>query len=137
MILLDTNVVVWLFNGDPQLGFGSRNLIEQARADEGISFSAITAWEISMLVEKGRLSLGRDTIGWIEAALAAPGMSLAEISPAIAIKAGQLPRTIHGDPADRLIIATAQAGESRLLTTDRKILAYADQGHVQAIDARL
>ena len=90
-----------------------------------------------MLVEKGRLNLGQDTLRWIAKALAATGVSLTPISPAIAIKAGQLPRAIHGDPADRLIIATAQAFESRLLTTDRKILDYADHGHVQASDARL
>lgn len=90
-----------------------------------------------MLVEKGRLNLGRDTLRWIEAALASPGVSLTPISAAIAVKAGKLPRSVPGDPADRLIIATAQALESRLLTSDRKILAYAAQGHVEAIDARL
>lgn len=137
MILLDTNVAVWLFNGDPELGRESRDLIEEARADQGISLSAITLWEISMLVEKGRLNLGQDTLRWIEAALASPGVSLTPISAAIAVKAGKLPRSVHGDPADRLIIATAQALESRLLTSDRKILAYAGQGHVEAIDARL
>ena len=61
---------------------------------------------------------------------------LEPISPSIAIDAGQLPGGIHGDPADRIIIATSRHLGCPLLTTDRKILAYAAIGHLKAIDAR-
>lgn len=136
MILLDTNVVVWLFQADPNLASGNRRRIESERAAEGVFISGITCWEISMLVEKGRLILGRDPLDWIEAALAEPGVHLAPISPEIGVEAGRLPASIHGDPADRIIIATARHMGCPLLTTDRKILAYAAIGHLEAIDAR-
>ncbi len=90
-----------------------------------------------MLTEKGRISLGMDVLNWMETVLAQPGIRLEQVSPAIAIDAGRLPGNIHGDPADRLIVATARHLVCPVLTTDRKILAYADQGHVQAMEARL
>lgn len=136
MILLDTNVAVWLFQADPQLAPTGRRRIERERSAEGVCISAITCWELSMLVDKGRLVLGRDPLDWIEAALAEPGVHLAPISPDIGVEAGRLPPGIHGDPADRIIVATARHLGCPLLTTDRKIIAYAKTGHVQAIDAR-
>lgn len=135
-MLLDTNVAVWLFQADLNLASGNRRRIESERAAEGVFISAITCWEISMLVEKDRLVLGRDPLDWIESALAEPGVHLAPISPAIGVEAGRLPAGIHGDPADRIIIATARHMGCPLLTTDRKILAYAALGHLEAIDAR-
>lgn len=89
-----------------------------------------------MLVDKGKLSLGRAVVGWFEAVLATPGFSLADLTVAIGADAGSLPGDIHGDPADRLIVATARALGSPILTADRKILDYAATGHVQAINAR-
>lgn len=136
MILLDTNVAVWLFQADPNLASGNRRRIENERAAEGVFISGITCWEISMLVEKGRLILGRDPLDWIESVLAEPGVHLAPVSPAIGVEAGRLPAGMHGDPADRIIIATARHMGCPLLTTDRKILAYASVGHLEAIDAR-
>jgi PIN domain nuclease of toxin-antitoxin system len=136
LILLDTNVAVWLFQADPQLAPTGRRRIERERSAEGVCISAITCWEVSMLVEKGRLILGRDPLDWIETALAEPGVHLAPLNPAIGIDAGRLPAGIHGDPADRLLIATARHLACPLLTTDRKILTYAAAGHLKAIDAR-
>ena len=137
MILLDTNVLVWLIMGDTRLKPERRALIEDARVEEGVRVSAITAWEISMLVDKGRLDLRREVSKWIEAVFSAPGVRIASISPAIAVDAGRLPGAIHGDPADRLIIATARELGCPLLTSDKRILAYAAAGHVSVIDARL
>ena len=135
MILLDTQVLVWLFMDDPRLGKKSERLIERSRARGEACISAITPWELSMLVDKGRLDLGRDTLAWISAAMAAPGVRLMPITPEIAVAAGRLPRGIHGDPADRLIVATARELSCPLLTSDRRIIDYAGQGHLQAIDA--
>jgi PIN domain nuclease of toxin-antitoxin system len=136
LILLDTNIVVWLFQADPRLGAAFRARIEKERSIDGVCLSAITPWEISMLVEKGRLTLGRDPLDWIGAALSATGVRLVPIDPAIAVDAGRLPGKIHGDPADRILIATARCLSCPMLTTDQKILAYAAQGHLQAVDTR-
>lgn len=136
MILLDTNVFVWLGAGADSLGPKSRAWIERARDADGVGICAITPWEISMLVERRKISLNQDTLVWMEAALAQPGIHLLPLSPAIAVDAGRLPGSLHGDPGDRLIIATARNRACPLLTTDRKILAYAAEGHVQATNAR-
>jgi len=133
MILLDTVALIWATMDDPRLGKESRSWIERETA---ISVSAITPWEVTMLAQKGRISLNQEPLAWIEAILAVPQVRLAPIEPSIAVDAGRLPGAIHGDPADRLIIATARALSCPLLTSDRRILDYSRQGHVEAFDAR-
>ena len=134
MILLDTHVLVWFMQGDPCLGAKAKKRIEAARHGEGVRVSAITPWEISMLAAKGRLTLGRPTGEWIRSALATDGIEIAPLDPAIAVEAGEL-ASLHGDPADRIIAATAHHHDAVLMTADRPVLAYAAKGHVQAIDA--
>ena len=80
--------------------------------------------------------LSRAVAPWFEGVLATQGYRLADLTTAIGADAGTLPGGIHGDPADRIIIATARAFGCPVLTADRKILAYATVGHLQAIDAR-
>ncbi len=137
MIVLDTHVLIWALHGDTQLGAGAREIIDREGGLGEALVSAITPWEIAMLVEKGRLALGRDAASWFEAALSLPGLVLAPLLPAIAVDSVRLPGAFHADPADRLIIATARHTGAVLLTADRAILDYAAAGHVTAIDARL
>ena len=134
LILLDTVTLIWFTLGDRRFGSQSLALLE---GDNDFSISAISPWEAAMLVMRGRVDLGKDPRAWIEGILADARMNLVPISPEIAVAAGLLPRTIHGDPADRLIMATAQKLACPILTPDEKLLAYAEEGHVQAIDARL
>jgi PIN domain nuclease of toxin-antitoxin system len=136
VILLDTHVLIWAVEQDPRLGQQATLEINAAAQDGGLRVSAITPWEIAMLVTKDRLALSRETSSWFRTVLSQPGLALVPIEPEIAIHAGQLPRFIHGDPADRLIIATAAILGCPLMTVDRAILAYAKAGHLQAIDAR-
>ena len=88
-----------------------------------------------MLVDKNRLDLGQDVLRWVSAALSAPGMSLAPISAEIAVEAGRLTGGIHGDPADRLIVATARALACPLMTSDARLLDYGRAGHIETLDA--
>ena len=136
MILLDTHVLIWFLQADPSLGREARHRIEQEQRNEGIQISAITPWEIAMLIAKRRLSLGRSTSVWVSKALGTQGVGLAPLDPAIAIEAGELVG-LHGDPADRIIIATARHHDWPLVTSDRTILTYAAAGHLRAIDARI
>lgn len=99
--------------------------------------SVISFWEIAMLVDKNRLALHDGLTIWATEVLERPGVRLAQIDPATALDAGSLPGDIHGDPADRIIVATARALGCPLLTSDERILAYAEAGHVSAVDARL
>ena len=135
MIVLDTHALVWAVNGDARLGRNTRDLIREASRTGRVAISAITPWEIALLVEKGRLGLANETHTWIEATLALPGIYLAPIEPAIAIDSVRLPGEFHADPADRLIIATARHHNAPLVTADRAILAYAASGPVEALDA--
>ena len=83
-----------------------------------------------MLEDKGRLTLTADCESWVREALAAPGVRLAEITPHIAISSTRLPGVFHGDPADRLLIATARESAATLLTADQAILQYGSAGYV-------
>lgn len=133
MILLDTITLVWAAMDDPALGKRSRALVNR---ETDLRVCPITFWEIGMLIDKDRLDLGENPSIWIERVLTEAQIGVPPIEPAIGIDAGRLPGTIHGDPADRLIVATARALDCPLLTPDEKILAYAKSGHLQVIDAR-
>ena len=88
-----------------------------------------------MLVEKKRFLIAQPLQVWIDTALSQPGIGLAAVTPPIAVDAGLL-SGIHGDPADRILIATARALGCPLMTADERILAYAEKGHLKATDAR-
>lgn len=135
MILLDTHVLVWLVEDDGRLGPGARSEIERTRDAEGLGVSAITPWEIAMLVAKGRLHLALEVGIWVDRVLSLPGIDLLLIEPAIAVDSVRLPGVFHADPADRLIVATARHWPATLLTADEAILRYAADGHFDAIDA--
>lgn len=135
MILLDTQALIWLIEGNVRLGDAARARIERERAGDGAVIPAIAVWEAAMLVDKGKLVLSRPVAGWFDVVLATPGFWRAELTVAIGADAGSLPGAIHGDPADRIMIATARELGCPLMTADRKILDYANAGYVQAIDA--
>ncbi len=135
MIVLDTHALIRVVNDDPRLGSTARTVIDDTVRAEFVLVSAITAWEIALLAEKGRLHLGREVGAWIQTALALPGVRLAPIEPEIAVDSVRLPGSFHADPADRLIVATARHWDAPLLTADDAILDYGTRGHVRAADA--
>ena len=132
-LLLDTHALVWLVEGDAQLAAAAQRAITAAPA---IWISAITPWEIGMLVAKGRLTLAKDVQEWIDEVLALTGLRLAPLSPAIAIASSRLPGELHGDPADRLIAATARHLDVTLVTADAKLLDYGAAGYLKVLAAR-
>lgn len=134
-ILVDTHVLIWGLDDDKRLGPVARATLEAAKSGRGIYVSAITPWEIAMLAHKGRLTLNREVGAWILGAMSLPGIVLAPIEPAIAVDSVRLPGQLHGDPADRFIIATARNAGLSLLTADQAILEYGAQGHVMVMDA--
>ena len=135
-LVLDTHVLVWLLDGDRRLGPTSRELIAEASTGTDVTFSAISAWEIAMLVSKRRLALDRDVLAWLDAARRLPGVRMAPLSVDVSVDSTRLPGDLHGDPADRLIVATARRADATLVTADRALLAYGRAGHVQVAAAR-
>jgi PIN domain nuclease of toxin-antitoxin system len=121
VILLDTHAVVWLAT-DQGLGKQSRRMADKALADDSLAVSAITFWELTMLVAKGRLRALRSPTEQRNKLLAA-GICELPLTGEIAILAGEL-ENIHGDPADRIIAATAIAHDATLMTADENLLRW-------------
>ena len=100
---------------------------------EAIFVSPITAWEIGLLAARGRISLPISPSKWFGRLLEAPGLRLAAMAPDLLIASSSLPGTPPNDPADRIILTTAREHLYRVVTRDRLILGYAEQGHCRAL----
>jgi len=135
LLLLDTHVLVWLFEGNRKLGPASRSAIQGSADEDGVLVSAITPWEIGLLVSKGRLQLGTDVMEWIRRVLAKPGVRRAPLEPEIAVACTRLPFEMHADPADRILVATARHLGATLVTADGQLLELAKEGHFRGMDA--
>ena len=136
-VLLDTCAVIWLANGD-QLAAGARAAIVRAGLAGGVYVSPVSAWEIGMLSrpKPGRpaaLQFRPDPKTWFARLMAGPGLKEAAFTPDIAIDASTLPGDLHGDPGDRLIIATARHLGLPIVTRDTKIIAYSKTRFVTVI----
>lgn len=131
-ILLDTCALIWLAEGSP-LASGAEAALQEVQSTGGaLVVSPITAWEIGMLVTKGRLALTMPPLTWFQAVLDT-GVELAVMTPAILIASSSLPGPPLRDPADRIIAATARAEGYRLMTRDRPLLDFAASGQAVAI----
>jgi PIN domain nuclease of toxin-antitoxin system len=113
-------------------------IIDHAAVTDGVFISPISAWEIGMLC---RPRIGRppavqftpDARAWFAQVLAGSGVRLAPLTPEIAIDSSYLPGALHGDPADRFIVATARHLDIPLVTRDRRLLAYGAEGYARVI----
>jgi PIN domain nuclease of toxin-antitoxin system len=129
LILLDTHVLLWLVLGDKRLKAPVRRLIAGA---EEVGVSAVTFWEVATLIRHGRLRAAGPAGGW-RAAVLSLGIADVPIDGEIAWRAGAMDHS-HGDPADRLIMATAMARSAKLITADREILRHRED--LLLVDAR-
>ncbi|HVV45238.1 MAG TPA: type II toxin-antitoxin system VapC family toxin [Bryobacteraceae bacterium] len=130
-LLIDTHCWIWYVAATRErLTDQNVHLIREAAASGRLLVSAISVWEIAMLESKNRIQLQKPCGQWAEQALTMPGLSLAPLSPAIAIESNYLPGDFHGDPADRIIVATARVMGARLLTSDKDIRAYGRHGYL-------
>ena len=132
MALLDTHALVWLLDGNERLGEKSRTLIQQSAQADSLYVSAITPWEIAMLVSKGRLTLVQEIGEWLRIAISMPGIRMAPLSIDVSVGSTRLPGAFHSDPADRIIVATARHLGAILVTEDKLILDYGKAGHVKS-----
>ncbi len=118
MILLDTHAWLWWCADRKKL---PKSLVKRLEKEKELLVSAISTWEICMLVQKGRLSLTAEPRTAIRALSTAPKVRVVDITDAIATEAALMPSTFHGDPADRFIVATALDLRARLVTKDERI----------------
>ena len=131
MIVLDTNALLWLRTGQSSLGNVSRRRIDAAFREDELSVSAISFWEVALLQAGGRIEFPEEVDSW-RLELLGQGLKEIPVDGDVGIRAVQL-RDFHADPADRIIVATAQAGHM-LITADQKILEW--QGSLRKLDAR-
>ena len=134
LILLDTHIWIWLMSGvtkalSPQL----RTLIEKHTPAQEIRVSAISVWEVALLVSKNKIEFFEGLEEWVYKGIHAPGILSSNVTPEIALKSGLLPSDFHGDPADRILMATAIDLGATLITADKEILSYAQKHNLPAM----
>jgi PIN domain nuclease of toxin-antitoxin system len=122
LIVLDTHAWVWWALEPKRLSRRARKTIEQA---ETLGVSAISAWEVALLVLRGHLELDLDLRTWIARALAIERVETLPLDPDVAVDAALLvERGFHRDPVDRIVYATARALGAPLVTKDRRIRGF-------------
>ena len=130
-LLLDTHYWIWLQSGETtRFTPAILKAIVHASATGSLLLSVISVWELGMLEAKRRIHLHMPCEQWVAEALATPGLTVAPLTPEIALESTRLPDSFNGDPADRIIVATARRHRARLLTKDRTLVAYARRGHL-------
>jgi PIN domain nuclease of toxin-antitoxin system len=130
VILLDTHAAIWILRDDPALGRRARNAAVAALEEGQLAVSAISFWEIALLIEKGRLR-SLDDPGETRREMLRAGILEMPLTGEIAILAVGL--NLHSDPADRFIAATAIAHDATLMTADETLLGW--RSRVKRIDA--
>lgn len=125
MIVLDTHTLIWWVDGSAQLSASAKRLINKTLKDGGeVIVSSMSAWEIAMLISRGRLVLSMDVDSWLDEVARIDGVRFIPVDNEIGVKSTQLPGAFHKDPADRMIVATARKLSVPLVTADDKIQQY-------------
>ncbi len=122
MTVLDTHAWIWLLADPGRLPDGARHHIDKEMEDtRRLVVSAISVWEVAMLVARGRLELTLDVESWVRHAEALPFLEFMPVDNAVALRAVSLDGSLHKDPADRIIVATAQTLGACLVSGDRRL----------------
>lgn len=119
--LLDTNVWLRVFGPIELLSPKVRKLVASTRP---LHLASISLWEVVMAVDRGRVDLRMTTGQWFRIALPEHRIRILHLTPEIALEVERLADRMHGDPADRIIAATANVHRMTLLTSDKTLLAF-------------
>lgn len=133
-LLWDTHAAIWIYSKMPISQAAVDALAAAHRASISSYISPITAWEVGMLASRGRLQLLIRPERWFANLFEIPGVRLADLSPDLLIASSYLPGKPPNDPADRIIAATARDLGATLITRDRALLQYGEQGHVNVVE---
>lgn len=120
-VLLDTHIWLWWLTPDSPLTRSERDALDALADRRDLVVSAVSLWEAQMLHSKGRFALGMAFPDWIEQAASGDIVSIAPLDVAVVVALDGLPRAFHGDPADRVIVATARSRDLPVATRDRRI----------------
>ena len=121
MVLLDTCVMIFDALAPEQLSKKALAELERGRKSGSLACSDISLWEIAMLMSKGRVKAAMPPKDFLADVVAANRLRVLPISPEIAFQAASNADFTHGDPADRIIAATAMHNKAQLLTCDNRL----------------
>lgn len=121
-VLIDTHVWIWWVTGQAELSATCRGKLDRlAKKGRAPFLSAISLWEAQMLFQKGRLDLEIDFDLWLASASDPEVVRVLPLDVSVIMAVNSLPGRFHGDPADRLIVATAIAHSLPMMTDDKAI----------------
>jgi PIN domain nuclease of toxin-antitoxin system len=120
-VLLDTHFWVWWLTPASPLSVAERGALDQLAEQRKLAISAISLWEVQMLHAKGRLELPVSVAEWLGQAAAEDLVALLPFDVDVVLALDALPAAFHGDPADRVIVATARSLGMPLATRDAAI----------------
>ena len=129
VIVIDTHVLVWWLSDRSRLSKEASRAVEDALAGDGVAASSISAWEVALLVDKGKLDLSMDLFQWLKVADEIVNFRFVPVDHILAARSVTM-RDFHPDPADRIIVSLARSLGAPLVTADEKIRRYP---HVRTI----
>lgn len=131
--LLDTCAAIWMAKQEPWAPDAVAYLARCRAVGVPAFISSVTAWEMAMLMSKGRVRETKEAGLWFSELLRKGDFVERAVTTEIFISSCVLPEPLHKDPFDRILIATAREHDLTIITRDRAILAYGAAGHVRTL----
>jgi len=132
-LLLDTCAALWLAADAPMAERAVQAISSATQAGVAVQISPVTAWEIGLMARKGRFRSSLSPQRWFQRLAGLPGLAMCGLDADILMASSFLPGELHGDPADRMMAATARELGFTLVTRDQALLDYAAAGHLSAL----
>jgi PIN domain nuclease of toxin-antitoxin system len=121
MIVLDTHAWIWFVDDPSKLSRKLLDAVDVSIENQNLYISSISVWEVMLLVSKNRLRFAVPVESWLERCEKTGLFSFIPVDNAISKLSVNM--SLHGDPADRFIAATAVHLGARLATKDKKLRA--------------
>lgn len=132
-ILLDTCAAMFMVADEPMADSAREAINVAAASGAPLHVSPITAWEVGMMAGKGRFRSSSTPQRWFGSLCTLPGIHLCQLTAEILMASWSLPGVLNRDPADRILAATAREYGYTIMTRDRALLAYGEEGHIRAV----
>lgn len=132
-LLFDTNIFLRFASGEALRGDAGNRILARRATGERAFVSSYTAWEIGMLVSKGRYQLTAEPLAFFDEFVLSASFVVLNTTTSILVASHFLPGKLNKDPADRIIVATARARGLTLCTTDADLVSYGRAGHLAVL----
>lgn len=133
-LLLDSCAAIYLADNEWMTPQAVEAIDQAFDRKQAVYLSPITAWEVGLLARKGRFKSSLAPKRWLDRLLSFREIKLCALTADLLLELSFLPGDVHGDPADRIIAATAREYGYTVVTRDRALLDYASAGHLRALE---